>query len=576
MADVTMLDLSGRIAVLLMAYGTPRSPDEIEPYYTDIRRGRPPTAEQLADLVGRYEAIGGVSPLAQRTVAQRDALQRALDALAPDTYTVAVGLKHADPKIETTIERARRSGHRADRRRGDGPPLLGRVGRPVPRTHTRRGRGLAASTSSRSRAGPPSRRSSTSSPPMCGAGWRRCRRTPRHCSPPTRCRRGSSPAAIPIPDELDATADAVASAAGLGEWSQWAIAWQSAGRTPEPWIGPDILAVIDDLAAVGGRRRGARLRVRLRRRSPRGALRPRHRGPPAGRIARPRVRPHGLRQRRSGGDRRPGGSYARAGEPLMPTSGGRRVLVVGGGITGLATAEALVTGGADVTVREADATLGGKIRTSTFAGLAIDEGADAFLARTPEAVQLAERVGLAGLTSPTDATAAVWHDGLHDIPGAIVLGVPAGAGAVRHDRAAVVARQAAGRLRTVPSAHVDGRRRARLLRQATLRRRGPRAPRRRARRQHLRNRHRQRQPRRRPAAGRAGGQRPEPAAHRPVGACPGEQARCAGPDLRRSDVRRRRPRRRRGRGRAGRWRRDPHVEPGRQHRTRRRHVGGRR
>ncbi len=52
----------------------------------------------------------------------------------------------------------------------------------------------------------------------------------------------------PYPDELNATADAVAAAAGLGEWSQWAIAWQSAGRTPEPWIGPDILAVIDDLA----------------------------------------------------------------------------------------------------------------------------------------------------------------------------------------------------------------------------------------------------------------------------------------------------------------------------------------
>ena len=112
----------------------------------------------------------------------------------------------------------------------------------------------------------------------------------------------------------------------------------------------------------------------------------------------------------------------------MPTSDGRRVLVVGGGITGLATAEALVTGGVDVTVREADARLGGKIRTSTFAGLAIDEGADAFLARTPEAVQLAARSGLGELTSPTDATAAVWHDGLHDIPRAIVLGVPAALG----------------------------------------------------------------------------------------------------------------------------------------------------
>lgn len=62
-----------------MAYGTPRHPEEIEAYYTDIRRGRPPTPEALADLVARYEAIGGISPLARLTEAQRDALQTALD-----------------------------------------------------------------------------------------------------------------------------------------------------------------------------------------------------------------------------------------------------------------------------------------------------------------------------------------------------------------------------------------------------------------------------------------------------------------------------------------------------------------
>jgi oxygen-dependent protoporphyrinogen oxidase len=112
----------------------------------------------------------------------------------------------------------------------------------------------------------------------------------------------------------------------------------------------------------------------------------------------------------------------------MPSGGGRRVLVVGGGITGLATAEALVAGGAEVTVREAGASLGGKIRTSTFAGLAIDEGADAFLTRTPEAVELADRIGLVGLTSPTGATAAVWHHGLHGIPGSVVLGIPTALG----------------------------------------------------------------------------------------------------------------------------------------------------
>lgn len=50
--------------------------------------------------------------------------------------------------------------------------------------------------------------------------------------------------------EVRATAEAVATAAGLGHWSQWAMAWQSAARTPEPWLGPDILTVIDELAAA--------------------------------------------------------------------------------------------------------------------------------------------------------------------------------------------------------------------------------------------------------------------------------------------------------------------------------------
>ncbi len=53
----------------------------------------------------------------------------------------------------------------------------------------------------------------------------------------------------PYPAQLRATAAAVAGAAGLAPWSQWSVAWQSAGRTPEPWLGPDILAVVDDLAA---------------------------------------------------------------------------------------------------------------------------------------------------------------------------------------------------------------------------------------------------------------------------------------------------------------------------------------
>ncbi|MCL6630987.1 MAG: ferrochelatase, partial [Alicyclobacillus herbarius] len=55
--------MSLKLGVLLMAYGTPRSLAEVEAYYTHIRHGRKPTPELLADLVRRYESIGGVSPL---------------------------------------------------------------------------------------------------------------------------------------------------------------------------------------------------------------------------------------------------------------------------------------------------------------------------------------------------------------------------------------------------------------------------------------------------------------------------------------------------------------------------------
>ena len=55
----------------------------------------------------------------------------------------------------------------------------------------------------------------------------------------------------PYPDELRATAEAVAARLALPP-SGWSLGWQSAGRTPEPWLGPDILTVIDELAATGG------------------------------------------------------------------------------------------------------------------------------------------------------------------------------------------------------------------------------------------------------------------------------------------------------------------------------------
>jgi oxygen-dependent protoporphyrinogen oxidase len=117
----------------------------------------------------------------------------------------------------------------------------------------------------------------------------------------------------------------------------------------------------------------------------------------------------------------------------------RRVVVVGGGITGLTVAERLAaTAGDDVAVelRESSDRLGGKLRTTPFAGRdAVDEGADAFLARVPHGTALARRVGIGEvLTSPATSKAAVWHEGLRPIPDGLLLGVPGGISALAGSR----------------------------------------------------------------------------------------------------------------------------------------------
>jgi protoporphyrinogen/coproporphyrinogen III oxidase len=107
-----------------------------------------------------------------------------------------------------------------------------------------------------------------------------------------------------------------------------------------------------------------------------------------------------------------------------------RIAVIGGGITGLSAAwELSAHPGVDVVVFERSEVLGGKIRSSPFAGRpSIDEGADAFLARVPWGVQLAGELGLGdSLISPSSQSAFVAFEGrLHPIPGGLILGVPKG------------------------------------------------------------------------------------------------------------------------------------------------------
>jgi len=242
------IDNSQRTAVVLMAYGTPRSKEEILPYYTDIRRGRPPTDEQLHDLTNRYEAIGGLSPLKQLTEDQRDALQNELNSISPHQFQVFLGLKHASPFIEETVAEVVELGYKK---------IVGLV--------------LAPHYSSYSIGQYMDRVRAVAEPAGITVSgidsWAREEAfidflandmREKLASLPERTKvlftAHSLPQRIidggdPYPEELRATAELVAEKVGLTRWSDWSIAWQSAGRTPEPWIGPDILEVIDSFAS---------------------------------------------------------------------------------------------------------------------------------------------------------------------------------------------------------------------------------------------------------------------------------------------------------------------------------------
>ena len=235
-----------------MAYGTPAGPDDIDGYYTHVRRGRPPSPELLDDLVRRYAAIGGASPLAARTRAQAGGVAAALERQAPGRYRVAVGYKHAPPFLEDAVDQLLAEGTRQ---------LIGLVLAP----HF--SRGSVGEYLGRLRA-----RAAALDPTVEVAAVDDWHLEPAYLDFLTaEVRRGlaglptgskvlftahSLPRRIveddPYVAQVGETAAAVASAAGLAPWTGWAVAWQSAGRTPEPWIGPDVGDVLAGLAGAGG------------------------------------------------------------------------------------------------------------------------------------------------------------------------------------------------------------------------------------------------------------------------------------------------------------------------------------
>lgn len=236
--------------VVAMAYGTPATAGDVEAFYTDIRRGRPPSAEQLADLERRYAAIGGVSPLAERTDAQVDALRLALESRSPGHYRTAYGAKHSSPKIEQAIDSLASEGvdaivglvlapHYSSMSVGE---YIGRA-----REHAD-ARGVPSNYVERWGANPTLievlAERTLDAIVALGRTAEGVEVVITAHSLPLRVLESGDP----YPAELAETAALIAERASLPHWR---TGWQSAGRTSEAWLGPDILEELDRLAAEG-------------------------------------------------------------------------------------------------------------------------------------------------------------------------------------------------------------------------------------------------------------------------------------------------------------------------------------
>ena len=257
---------SSPIGVLVMAYGTAAGPDDIERYYTDIRGGRPPSPEHLQELRNRYEAIGNAFPLGETTRAQAEGLVDRLNADADgNVYRAYLGMKHSPPFIPDGVDSMRADGIE----RGIGIVMAPHWSGMSVETYIERVQqavedhgeapaftfvrsyhdhpAFIAFLSDRVREAldglPADVRDdaavifSAHSLPVrtVSDGSLRCKT----CDCDDSCR---------YRDGLQETADLVAERLGL---DQYLIAWQSAGRTADPWWGPPVEDVIQQLAMLG-------------------------------------------------------------------------------------------------------------------------------------------------------------------------------------------------------------------------------------------------------------------------------------------------------------------------------------
>ncbi len=260
-----------------MAHGTPPAREDVAGFYTSILDGRPPSEEQLSNLLHRYDMIGGLSPMAERTKEQQAGLQHALDAMAPGGYRVFLGTRHASPSIEEAVSAMYRAGIRRgvslvlapqysdlsvgrylERAAAAVAATAGRVkGRVDGRMDGRMALtpvrcwhdapGLAELFASRLRA-------SIARLRLRGDDQGGDRQSSQASSDPEIVFTAHSlPRRIenigdPYPDQVSDTASRVAALAGVGTYH---LAWQSAGKRGGDWLQPDLGSTISDLVKQG-------------------------------------------------------------------------------------------------------------------------------------------------------------------------------------------------------------------------------------------------------------------------------------------------------------------------------------
>ncbi len=235
-----------RVAVLLMAYGGPGSLDEVEPYLMDVRGGRPTSAQFVEEIKQRYAQIGAHSPIRELTEAQAVGVRQALG----EQFAVYVGMRHWHPYIRDGVAKIVADGHR----RAVGIVLAPHYSALSVGAYEKQ---LLEATAGRVETAMVHR---WGDHPMfldavAGRVTRALDRFPSPRDVQVLFTAHSLPERIlatgdPYPDELGASAAAVALRSGLARWH---FAFQSAGATPEPWLGPEAGALMTELARAGHR-----------------------------------------------------------------------------------------------------------------------------------------------------------------------------------------------------------------------------------------------------------------------------------------------------------------------------------